>query len=75
MSSARQVWEFAQNFSQKHSVHVLVSVRVIGNTCSGLWLLIAGCVLLSDQQCRMYGESARADRGGLGEELRHEYAR
>lgn len=35
MSSARQVWEFAQNFSQNHTVHVLVCV--CRNVRAHLW--------------------------------------
>lgn len=76
MSSARQVWEFANNFSINNTVHVLVSATEI------LYMLIYPLytpisvelfhnviICKPDKQRRMYGEPARIDRRRLGEEL------
>lgn len=80
MSSARQVWEFANNFSTTNTVHVLVSATKI------LYMLIYPLytpisvelfhnviICKPDKQCRLYGEPARINRRRLGEELCYKY--
>lgn len=86
MSNPRGLWEFADSFSQNHSVHVLVSVFmrflcVLQRSCYNIlkmvhkWQRIVNIVYYSwtDQQCWVYGESARGDRGWLGEKLCHQH--